>query len=163
MKKIHAYICDNVFILAIAALGGAVLATSPAFAATPNAGTPGVITAANTAMDGTGATGRLLVFTAGANGSVVPLLRVCRKGTGVKTVLRVWLNNGSDPEVATNNSLIKEAAIPAGTADADDPNPAGTIDVPLNVALPANWRLYCTIGTAVADGVFVTPLNGGNN
>lgn len=138
------------------------MATSPAFASTPNGGTPGVITAANTNMDGTGATGRLLIFTAGGGGAFLPKIRACRKGTGVKTVARVWLNNGSDPEVAANNSLIREAAIPAGTADPDDPNPAGDIDINLDVSMPQNWRVYVTIGTAVADGIHFTPIGGGN-
>lgn len=138
------------------------MATSPAFASTPNKGTPGVITAANTNMDGTGATGRLLIFTAGSSGSFLPYIRAERKGTGVKTVARVWRNNGSDPEVATNNSLIKETAIPAGTADADDPNVSGDIDISLMLALAAGERIYVTIGTAVADGIHFTPMNGGD-
>lgn len=139
------------------------MATSPAFASTPNGGTFGVLTAANTNMDGTGATGRLLIFTAGSGGSFLPKIRACRKGTGVKTVARVFVNNGSDPEVAGNNSLVREAGIPAGTADADDPNPAGDVDIDLHLALPPNWRVYVTIGTAVADGIHFTPLGGGNN
>lgn len=138
------------------------MSTSPAFASTPNAGTPGVATAANTNMDGTGATGRLLLFTAGGSGSFLPLIRACRKGTGVKTVVRVWRNNGSDPEVASNNSLVREAGIPAGVADADDPNTAGDIDIPINLSLAASERIYLTIGTAVADGVHFTPVNGGD-
>lgn len=138
------------------------MSTSPNFGSTPNRGTPGVITAANTNMDGTGATGRHLIFTAGANGSFLPLIRACRKGTGVKTVARVWRNNGSDPEVAANNSLIREHGIPAGTADADDPNPAGDQDIVLNISLSAGERIYVTIGTAVADGIHFTPINGGD-
>ncbi len=138
------------------------MSTSPAFASTPNAGTPGVATAANVAMDGTGATGRLLLFTAGSNGGFLPLIRAVRKGTGVKAVLRVWLNNGSDPEVAANNTLLGEFAIPAGTADTDDPNVAGNVDCHLNVAMPASYRVYATLGAAVADGVHLTPMNGGN-
>lgn len=138
------------------------MSTSPAFASTPNAGTPGVATAANSNMDGTGATGRLLLFTAGANGSYLPLIRATRKGTGVKTVLRVWLNNGADPDVASNNTLLGEFSIPAGTADADDPNPAGNIDCVLSVSLTGTHRIYCTIGTTVADGVHLTPVNGGD-
>lgn len=83
-------------------------ATAPQYAASFNTGTPGTLTAANTATDGTGATGRALIFTAEAvsgGKSVLPAVILNGLGTNVKTNLRFFKNNGSTPETADNNSL----------------------------------------------------------
>jgi hypothetical protein len=62
-----------------------------------------------------------LVFTAGANGSRVDSIQVMYasttaatpSGTSTATTLRVFLNNGSDNTVVTNNKLIGEISMPA--------------------------------------------------
>jgi len=136
------------------------MATAPQFVTTVNKGTPGVLTAANTAMDGTGATGRLLLFTAGANGSILPSIRFMHKGTNVATVMRVFRNNGSDPEVTTNNTLIGEKAIAANTLS--QTAESTVYELTLNVKLAASERIYVTMGTAVAAGIHCSPMNGGD-
>jgi len=135
------------------------MATAPQFATTPNVGTPATLTAANTAVDGTGSTGRALIFTAGSSGSYLKKAKSNPKGTNIKTVQRFFLNNGSDPEVAGNNVLIAEMTIPANTLDQDDESI--TTEEVLDMAIPASFRVYSTLGTAVAAGVH-TLIEGGN-
>jgi hypothetical protein len=62
------------------------------------------------------------------------------------TVLRVWVNNGSTTGTDTNSVLLTEIGIPATTASATNPQP--DFVVPLNVALPAGYKIYLTLGTA---------------
>ncbi len=136
------------------------MATAPQFVTVVNKGTPATLTAANTALDGTGATGRALIFTAAANGSVLPSIRFMHKGTNVATVMRAFRNNGSDPEVAANNVLIGEITVAANTLSqvaASTP-----YELTLNVKLAASERIYVTMGTAVAAGIHCAPMNGGD-
>jgi hypothetical protein len=136
------------------------MATAPQFATTPNAGTPASLTAANTALDGTGATGRALIFTAGSSGSFLPSVNLRHLGSNVATVARFFVNNGTDPEVAGNNALVKEVAIAVNTLS----QTAASIEyeASLNAVLKAGYRVYVTLGTAVAAGVKATPYNGGD-
>jgi hypothetical protein len=130
--------------------------TSPIFALTPNIGFAPNITAANTARDGTGTVD--LVYTAGANGSYLQKIRCRALGANVQTVLRVFLNNGSTPTVATNNVLFEEMTLAITSATETS---AQTIqEVIVNTALPAGWRVYVTLGTAVAAGVAVSGIGG---
>ena len=130
--------------------------TAPIFTDIPNIGFASGITAANTAKDGTGTVD--LVFTAGADGSFVQKLKIRPKGTNVATVLRVFLNNGSAPTTATNNMLFEEVGLPA-TTNIETTSIVG-LELPMNIALPAGWRIYVTLGTLVAGGYAVTALGG---
>lgn len=143
------------------------MATASQFATKPNPGTPGKLTAANTATDGTGATGRVLVYTAEAvtgGGSILPGIRFKHLGTNVATLVRIFRNNGSDPETASNNTLIDEVAIAANTLS----QTAASIsyDSLLNLILKGHAstpeRIYVTLATAVAAGIQITPVNGGD-
>lgn len=139
------------------------MSTAPQFVTTPNAGAPATLTAANTALDGTGATGRALIFTAGTNGSLLPGITIRHMGTNVATVLRVFKNNGSDPEVAANNALVKEVAIASNTVDqtAASTEYFAALDLVMKGGGTPE-RIYVTLGTAVAAGIKATPHNGGD-
>jgi hypothetical protein len=136
------------------------MATAPQFVTSVNKGTPATLTAANTALDGTGATGRALLFTAGASGSVLPAIRYLHKGTNVATVMRAFRNNGNDPEVAANNVLIGEITIASNTLS----QVAASIpyELSLNIKLANGERIYTTMGTTVAAGIHCAPMNGGD-
>lgn len=134
------------------------MSTAPQYATIPKASIGGVLTAANTALDGTGATGRALVFTAGTNGSVIDQIVVRHKGTNVATVVRVFLNNGSDPESAGNNSLIQERTIASNTLS--QTAESTHYPIALALAIPATYRVYVTIGTAVSAGLHFTAFGG---
>lgn len=116
-----------------------------------------LITAAANDYTGAGANNSL-VFTAGANGGFVQRLRFKAGGTNVATVARIFINNGSANTTASNNVFFDEIALPATTASATAGTP--TIDLPINIALPAGFRIYVGLGTAVAAGWVVTPVAG---
>lgn len=99
-----------------------------------------------------------LVFTAGTNGGFVQRLRFKAAGTNVATVARIYFNNGSANTSAANNSFYGEISLPATTAGAT----AATVDIdyPLNLALPAGFKIYVGLGTAVSAGWVVTPVAG---
>lgn len=117
----------------------------------------GTVSTANTAKDGTGTV--VTVFTAEATeGSRVEKLKIRALGTNVATVLRVFINNGSDPTTASNNTLYAEMTIAATTlsevaALADN-------ELYLGLVLPAGYKLNVTIGTTVAAGLQVTAVGG---
>jgi hypothetical protein len=120
-----------------------------------------LLTAANTAKDGTGTTA--LIFTAGADGGRVERIRARAIGTNVATVLRIFLNNGSDPAVAANNILYAEKTIAATTLSevaelALNELPTTTDPTAFPLVLPANYRIYACIGTAVAAGLRVMAI-----
>lgn len=124
-------------------------------------GTTGMATSITTATgDYTGASANhVLVFTADStNGSFVQRLRFKALGTNTASVARVYLNNGSANTTAANNSFYGELSLPATTAI----NTAATIDIdyPMNVALPAGFRIYVGVATTVAAGWVVTPVAG---
>ena len=138
--------------------------TAPIYSLTPevaNNGTTGMnalVTAA--ANDYTGAgVNNSLIFTADAtNGSFVQRLRFKAGGTNVASVARVFLNNGSAPTTASNNVFYGEISLPATTAIAT----AATveIDYPMGFALPAGFRIYFGLGTAVSAGWVATVIAG---
>lgn len=138
--------------------------TTPIFPLTPNIGWNVAITADGTAAknhNGTSATA-VLLFTAGANGARVDEIQAQHLGTNVATALRVFINNGSDPTTATNNSLYKDVTAAANTIS----EVAGTVLVSILTAtasalvLPAGYKLYATVGTTGATGLQVTVIGG---
>jgi len=160
----HAYAASNFPVPGDAWNGltmGTVLAvsanTKPIFPRSYQVDWPTVITAANVAMDGTGTVN--LIFTAGIRGSHVDEIKVKAQGTNVKTALRIFVNNGSDPTVAANNSLLYDKTIAATTAS-NNSELAEFIIRPDLLILPPSYRLYATIGTAVAAGIKVTVVGG---
>ena len=136
--------------------------TVPIFPLTPKVTFTGNITTANTAKDGTGTIN--LLFTAGANGARIDQIKVRAKGTNVATVMRFFVNNGADPTVATNNTLVHEVTLAATTlsetgavADNDVVISKNTTETACPIPyLPATYRLYVTIGTTISAGVQAT-------
>jgi len=118
--------------------------------------TAGPILTASTTMDGTGFT--TTVFTAGANGSYVQRLIARPVGTNVASVLRVFLNNGSSAATQSNNCLIAEAALPSTSLS--QTGMMSPVELPLNFALPAGYKIMVAIGTTVAAGYRVSVIGG---
>lgn len=124
-------------------------------------GTTGMAALVTTAVnDYTGAgASATLVFTANAtNGGFIERLRFKAGGTNVATVARIYINNGSTPTSAVNNAFYGEISLPATTAIAtaatDD------IDYQMNFAIPAGFRIYFQLATAVAAGWACTAIGG---
>ena len=112
--------------------------------------------AANIAKDGTGVVQTL--FTAGANGAYLEKIQLLSRGTNAASVLRIFLNNGSDPTVAANNSLVYEVSLPATVVTevaAQTP-----ITITAQLAVPAGYKLTATVATACAAGWQVTAAGG---
>lgn len=118
----------------------------------------GSITTANTTKDLTAGTS-YLAFTADAtNGGFVKKLRIRHLGTNVATVMRVFINNGSATGTATNNILFDEIGIASNIISE---TAASTVyELPINEALAPGYKIYVTIGTAVAAGLAVTTVAG---
>jgi uncharacterized membrane protein YeaQ/YmgE (transglycosylase-associated protein family) len=133
--------------------------TNPIFTLAPDIQwTAAPLLAANTTKDGTSGT-LATVFTADAsNGGFVTKLIARAVGTNVATVLRVFLNTGGVTTTAANNALIAELTLPATTLSEVAAQPA--YELPLNFALPPGYRVFCTVGTAVAAGYELTVIGG---
>jgi hypothetical protein len=117
-----------------------------------------LITAAANDYTGIGAN-NVLVWTADAtNGGYLQRVRLKAGGTNVASVMRFFINNGSTNGTATNNSFYGEISLPATTASAT----AATVDMDytFNIALPAGFKVYAGLGTAVAAGWAMTPIAG---
>lgn len=102
-----------------------------------------------------------LVFTAGADGARIERLKFTAGGTNVASVARIYVNNGSVNTTATNNTLIGEITLPATTAT----NTAAVISPEFFMpggafVIPATFRIYVGLATAVAAGWVVTPIAG---
>lgn len=123
--------------------------TNPIFSRVGDIQWSPAVTAANTALDGTGATAT--AFTAdSANGGYLAKLRAKSIGANVATVARVFINNGADPTVAANNVLFEEINLPATTLSQVNANQI--IEVPVGIMLPPGYKILITLGTAVAAG-----------
>jgi hypothetical protein len=131
--------------------------TAPIFTLTPAIHWGVTITAANTTTDLTSGT-IYDIFTGGTEGSYVQKIRFRHVGTNVATVARVWINNGSVTTTAANNSLWDEITIAANTVS--QVAASTNYELPLNYALPSSYRIYVTIGTAVAAGLDITVIGG---
>jgi hypothetical protein len=122
----------------------------------------GSMTAANTTADITSGTS-YLAFTADAtNGGYVSYIRIKANPANntAATVVRVWINNGSATGTAANSAIFTEMTIAATTASNSAALPDYTI--PLNLALPAGYKLYLTLGTAPGgSGAFTGTCVGG--
>jgi hypothetical protein len=99
-----------------------------------------------------------LIHTAGADGSYVKGIKCVADGTNAASVLRIYLNNGSTNTTATNNQFIGQLSLPATTAN----NAAATAEptYPLEMMIPAGFRLYVGLGTTVAAGWVCTAIGG---
>lgn len=117
------------------------------------------ITAAANDFTGAGAN-NVLIFTAGADGSIIRAIRLHPIGTNVASLMRFFVNNGSTNGTASNNAFIGEVSLPATTASS---TAALTIvEVPFldNLALQPSFRLYMGLATAVAAGWIAHVLAG---
>lgn len=131
--------------------------TAPIFPLVPSIQWAGPIQTANTGKDGTGTV--FTVFTAHAtDGSRVDYLKSRALGSNVATVMRVFVNNGSTNATAANNSLFMERTIPATTLS--EVAELADIMIPLDISLPAGYKINVTIGTTVAAGLSVSGVGG---
>ena len=133
------------------------LNTQPIFTASADTQWAVSVTTANTTKDLSSGTS-YLVFTASENGGYVQRLRFRALGSNVATVARIFINNGSATTTAINNALWDEISLALTTVS--ETSALSTYEIPLNFALPSGYRIYVTLGTAVAAGYTVTCIGG---
>ncbi len=132
--------------------------TAPIFPRTPQVEWAQPVLAANTTTDLTSGT-IYQVFAADATeGSRVDYLQIMALGTNVATVLRVWINNGATTATAANNVMYKNITLPATTVSQTAQLTEQQVN--LDLSLPPGYKLYVTLGTAVAAGYGVTAVGG---
>ena len=133
------------------------LNTSPIYTASGDTQWTLSAATANTTKDLT--TGTIFTaFTASATGGYVQRIRFKPLGTNVATVARVFINNGLTNATAANNTYWDDISLPSTTVSETSAQP--TFELPLNMALPANYRIFVTLGTAVSAGYHITTIGG---
>lgn len=133
----------------------------PIFTASPNSNFTKTIKTQFTGTDlSTASVGTTtwLIFSAGADGSYIQKIRFRALGTNIASVGRIWLCNTTSTPSATNAFLYDEVSLPATTASASAA--LTNAEMPMNIALPANWTVYVTLGTTVSAGFDVTAIGG---
>ena len=130
----------------------------PIFPVTPNFGKANTVATANTSKTAASGTVYGPIFTAGANGARLDFIRIRHLGTNIATVLRVFINNGSDVTTAANNVLYTELTIAANTVS--EVAQAIEYEITMDIALPATYRVYVTTGTTIAAGLDVSAVGG---
>ena len=140
----------------------AVTANSIITPQTPNLGALNIVlytamTAVNS-YDGTMPVGTsmALLYTVGANGGTLPVLRAKYSGingaspvgASTATVLRLWINNGGVNTTAANNTFYDEVNVPSTAMSINSSIPALTYDFG-KLALPAGTKIYGGIGNAM--------------
>lgn len=138
--------------------------TAPIFTKKANIATDGLtgmgapISAAANDFTGAGAN-NALVFTAGAEGAYIRRLHFKAAGSNVASLARIFINNGAVNTTSTNNKLFDDMPLPITTASITGQTGPG-LDFVMEMAIPAGYRIYVGLATAVASGWVVTPIAG---
>lgn len=122
------------------------MATAAQYAATPRAALA-VVSAANTARDGTGTL--VTVFTAGASGSRIDDIRINAANTVTAGVVRLFIHDG------TNGRLFQEVMVTA-TTPSTTVQTFGTSLLNLGIVLPTGYSLRASTHNAETFHVLVT-------
>lgn len=103
-----------------------------------------------------------LVYTATQpEGAYVQRIRFRPRGTNTASVARIFINNGDVLTTAANSTLYDELSLPATTNSEVSAMPV--YELPLNFALPYNYRIYVTLATTAAAGYDITVFGGNYN
>ncbi len=133
------------------------MASSPLYAGSPRAGS-GIVTTANTAVDGTGTI--TTIFTAGANGSRITRGviqgRVAAGSTQANDTVNIFIHDG------TNFYLLKAVEIPVGggVIAAGEPNYHTTFEI--DWQLPTGYSLRASTFTGGATATYAVSFFGGD-
>jgi hypothetical protein len=106
------------------------------------------VSAANTGSDITAGTSYLVFTSDATNGGFLQKVVVKTEpgANTAATVVRFWVNNGSTTATLANSILAGEITMPATTASSVAAQTEGVWSA--NIALPAGYKIYATIGTA---------------
>lgn len=123
--------------------------TAPIFSGVGDIQWTTVQTAANATYDGTVGT-PVIAFSASVSGGFVQRIRFRASGSATGTVARIFINNGQSTGSAANNVLFDEITLAATTAT--QTAATATYELPMNIALPAGYRILTTLGTVQSAG-----------
>jgi hypothetical protein len=121
---------------------------------------PIAMTAANPAYDlsGSSTTNTVTAFSASVSGGFVQRIRFKASGSTNATVARIFIGNTASPSTGSNVVLFDEITLAGVTAAT---NAATTVyEVPMNIALPAGYKILTTLGTSTTGGWFVSAVGG---
>ena len=133
--------------------------TSPVFSAAGDIQWSPVQTAANTTYDGTVGT-PAIAFSASVSGGFVQRIRFKASGSATSTVARVFINNGQPTGSVGNNVLFDEITLTSTSAT--QTAATAVFEIPMNIALPAGYRILTTLGTvqSAGGGWYATAVGG---
>ena len=117
------------------------------------------LVAANITYEATGSN-VLTVFSSSVSGSFVQRIRFKASGSTTATVARLFINNGGTITTTANNILFDEITLPATTSGSTAAT--AVYELPMNVALPAAYRILATTATAQANGGWYVSAVGGS-
>ena len=131
----------------------------PIFTRTPDVAFASMSAGTATSFDMTSGTTASL-FVAGASGSYISKIRVKPSGSTSATVIRLYINNGGSTLSGLNNILFSELSMPAITVSTTLAQ--NDFEIPMGLALPANYKLFAGFGTNPTTGGFHFTVIGGD-
>lgn len=118
------------------------------------------LTTANPSYEASGS-GAVLIFSASASGSFVQRVRFKASGSTTATVARIFIADTELPSTGSNVVLFDEVTLAATTAT--QTAATTTYELPMNIALPPNYKIVATVATAqVAGGGWYVSSVGGS-
>ena len=119
------------------------------------------LVAANTTYEAAGAN-VLTVFSASVSGSFVQRVRFKASGSTTATVARLFIGNTAAISIlsGSNVALFDEITLPATTSGSTAAT--AVYELPMNIALPAAYRILATTATAQANGGWYVSAIGGS-
>jgi len=118
------------------------------------------LTTANPSYEASGS-GAVLFFSASASGSFVQRVRFKASGSTTATVARIFIADTELPSTGSNVVLFDEVTLAATTAT--QTAATAVYEIPMNVALPPNYKIVATVATAqVAGGGWYVSAVGGS-
>ena len=104
--------------------------------------------------------GLVTVFTASLSGSFVQRLRFKASGSTTATVARVFIADADLPSTGSNVVLFDEVTLPAVTAT--QTAATAVYELPMNIALPPNYKIVATVAVTQANGGWYVSAVGGS-
>jgi len=101
-----------------------------------------------------------VVYSSSLNGSRIDEVRIISVGTNDATVVRLFINNGQDNNVITNNSLIEEVLIAGSTMTEFAALPLEQILYTNGLNLAPSHRLLAVTSVSQSDGLHISALGG---
>jgi hypothetical protein len=118
------------------------------------------LTTANPSYEASGS-GAVLIFSASASGSFVQRVRFKASGSTTATVARIFIADAELPSTGSNVVLFDEVTLVATTAT--QTAATAVYEIPMNIALPPNYKIVATVATAqVAGGGWYASAVGGS-